>query len=235
MMFGLMATQARFNDIISPFIAMAPVAYFTKMKDLNDLKPFKEKILWLLPRSFAYEYLRILRIPNLCSNAWLRDNLGYLMAKKTASVSQINMDRIPVYIDNVFMGSSTRNLVHLLQQSRGLTFYDFGTEQLNIDHYGTATPPKYNFSQITSKNLVEFHVKNDLLLDLENIKLLKNELKGQQKHLKKTFQFFLFFVVVPFACEYQIPDETWAHTDLILGKDVGKYVNSKILSILKSY
>lgn len=40
---------------------------------------------------------------------------------------------------------------------------------------------------------------------------------------------------MPFAYEYQVPDETWAHTDMILGKDVGKYVNSKVLEILKKY
>lgn len=40
---------------------------------------------------------------------------------------------------------------------------------------------------------------------------------------------------MPFAYEYQVPNEKLAHTDLLLGKDVGKYVNSKILEILKKY
>ncbi|XP_017491384.1 PREDICTED: lipase member M-like, partial [Rhagoletis zephyria] len=221
MMFGLMATEkgVRYNHIVEPFIAMAPVCYFTNFKasEIKSLKPFKEKLFWLFPKSFGFGTFRKLPLANLCTNDWLRGNICYRMAMKTASVSQIDLDRVPVFIDNVFMGSSTRNLVHLLQQNHGLTYYDFGTAQQNMEHYGTAVPPAYNFSQITSQSLVEIHVKHDLLLDLENIQLLKNDLK------------------VPFAYEYQVPDETWAHTDMILGKDVGKYVNSKVLEILKKY
>lgn len=184
MMFGLLATRegARFNNIVEPFIAMAPVCYFTNMKAsvIKGLMPFREKLFWVLPKSFGFGTLRKTWLPlaSLCTNGWLRNNICYRLAKSMASVSQIDLDRVPVFIDNVFMGSSTRNLVHLLQQSRGLTYYDFGTAQLNTEHYGMPEPPAYNFSQITSKSLVEIHVKHDLLLDLENIQLLKNDLKG---------------------------------------------------------
>ena len=33
--------------------------------------------------------------------------------------------------------------------------------------------------------------------------------------------------------DYLVPDHTWNHMELMWAKDVGKYVNTKILDILK--
>lgn len=216
MMYGLLATQPRFNDIVKPFIALAPVAYFTKMKTSSRwMVPYRDNLLWLRPRAFGFGTFRKIGVPWLCTNSWLLDNFCYGFITRTGSTdAQIDRRRIAVYLDNGLLGSSTRNFVHLLQQRRGLTHYDFGEAQLNLKAYGTEKPPVYDFTQITNLNLVEIHVKNDRYVDLDNIRLLKDDIK------------------VPFAGEVEIEDESWGHVDLVWGINAGKEVNSKILNFL---
>ena len=46
MMFGLLATQPHYNDVIKPFIALSPVVYTSKFKAiLIWFKPFKDQLL----------------------------------------------------------------------------------------------------------------------------------------------------------------------------------------------
>lgn len=35
--------------------------------------------------------------------------------------------------------------------------------------------------------------------------------------------------------DYAVPDETWNHMDLVWAKQVGQYVNTRILDLLSKY
>ena len=57
----------------------------------------------------------------------------------------------PVYLDHVPSGTSTRPIVHYAQlHDYDMEFkkFDFGNQDENIEHYGSATPPAYNFENV---------------------------------------------------------------------------------------
>lgn len=60
---------------------------------------------------------------------------------------------IPVYLDHVPAGTSTRPIVHYAQlhtYDSEFKKFDFGNEQENLEHYGTSQPPVYDLSKVTT-------------------------------------------------------------------------------------
>ena len=58
---------------------------------------------------------------------------------------------IPIYLDQVPAGSSTRPFVHyaqLNQLERQFRMFDFGSEELNIENYGQPVPPNHNLKNV---------------------------------------------------------------------------------------
>lgn len=56
--------------------------------------------------------------------------------------------------------------------------YDFGDKKLNRQKYGTDSAPPYTMAQINSTDIALIYTRNDWLLHLEDVQLLKNSLKG---------------------------------------------------------
>ena len=58
---------------------------------------------------------------------------------------------IPIYLDQVPAGSSTRPFVHyaqLNQLERQFRMFDFGSEELNIENYGQPVPPNHDLKNV---------------------------------------------------------------------------------------
>ncbi len=58
---------------------------------------------------------------------------------------------IPVYLDHLPAGVSTRTLVHYAQlhlNNDQFAWYDYGSPEENLEHYGSEIPPIYNLSQV---------------------------------------------------------------------------------------
>ncbi|CAG2184340.1 unnamed protein product, partial [Oppiella nova] len=91
--------------------------------------------------------------------------------------------------------------------------FNLGTEE-NIRRYGQSVPPEYDLSVINSTNIALIYAANDWLNDIRDINLLKKTLK------------------VKLMDDYLVPDTTFNHMELMWARDVGKYVNTKILEIL---
>jgi hypothetical protein len=56
--------------------------------------------------------------------------------------------------------------------------YDYGSVALNMDHYGTATPPLYNLSNYNIPTAI-FRGGNDFLADAEDIERLFAEVSSE--------------------------------------------------------
>ena len=59
---------------------------------------------------------------------------------------------MPIYLDNLPAGSSTRPFVHYAQLhllENEFRKFDFGKEE-NIERYGSEIPPSYDLSKITT-------------------------------------------------------------------------------------
>ena len=84
-----------------------------------------------------------------------------------------------MYFSNLPVGSSGLNSAHIIQMfySKKPHKYDYGKDE-NIKRYGQESPPDYIMENINSTNIALIYSHNDVLNDLEDIKLLKKHLKG---------------------------------------------------------
>ena len=89
----------------------------------------------------------------------------------------------PVYLDHVPSGTSTRPIVHYAQlHDYDMEFkkFDFGNQDENIEHYGSATPPLYNFENVQVP-VVLMAGDNDYLADVLDVYALSEVLPNVQK------------------------------------------------------
>lgn len=74
-------------------------------------------------------------------------------------------------------GTSIQNILHWEQGVLTSTFqkYDWGSEELNIQHYGASTPPAYDLSKVKVKTAL-FSGGHDYLADPVDVDRLAAEL-----------------------------------------------------------
>ena len=221
MMFGLLSTQKKYNNMIKPFIALAPVAtlrfirgplkYVAKIAILPRLLgayggPF-------LPSSyltkFVAEHVCASPIRDLCTNAVFIGN-GF-------DKTQTNSSRMGVYASGVPAGTSAKNMVHYVQLIKSGLFrdYDYGITG-NIGRYGQSEPPQYPLDKITNPNIALIHSANDYLSSLGDNAVLRESLQVRP------------------ICDHLVPVPHWNHLDFIIAMQQHKYVNSKIYEILET-
>ena len=72
---------------------------------------------------------------------------------------------IPTYLDHIPAGTSTRPFAHYAQLhllDTEFRKYDFGSPELNMEHYGSAKPPAYDLTKITAPVALWASDKDDL-------------------------------------------------------------------------
>ena len=124
---------------------------------------------------------------------------------------------LPVYLDNVPSGSSTRPFVHYAQlylTDSEFLHYDFGSESDNMDHYGTAKPPPHDLSKITAPIALFLGDKDDLADPIDG-QLLADHL--------------------PNLIHYEIVDyKGFTHLDFVTAIDADKLIYETIVSMMKA-
>lgn len=224
MMFGLLATQgAKYSTLIKPFIAMAPVGDTSEIT--SPVASLLETTLFIdvlsrqsgpfLPDSLVRWVTK--KFCNKVSNHLCANALFFIVGGSDSS--QFNVTRIPVYTSTQAYGTSVKNIVHWSQMIRGkspLTYFDYGKKG-NFIHYGQADAPVYPLETINSSYIAIFSAFNDAFATPVNVERLRQ------------------LLTVQFVDDYIVPDKLWTHLDFIFAIDTGKYVNSRILSLLNSY
>ena len=74
---------------------------------------------------------------------------------------------VPIYLDHIPSGSSTRPFVHYAQLSllnREFKKYDFGNADKNIEHYGVPVPPNHDLTNVKVFYSLGKFFKNDLVI-----------------------------------------------------------------------
>ncbi|CAG2119712.1 unnamed protein product, partial [Medioppia subpectinata] len=114
-------------------------------------------------------------------------------------------------------GSSSWNFAHLLQirSANRPERYDYGDPDTNLARHETPEPPPYDLSAINSTHVALIYTANDWLNPLDDVQRLKEHLK------------------VKLLDDYQVPDETWNHMELVWAVETGQLVNPRVLNILK--
>ena len=90
---------------------------------------------------------------------------------------------IPVYLDHIPAGTSTRPLIHYAQLHKTDRFvkFDFGSEEENQLHYGSPVPPDYDLSRVTAP-LALFSGERDNLATPQDVATLASILPNVFHH-----------------------------------------------------
>lgn len=222
LMFGLLASQPEFNEIIEPFISLAPVAtvkHMTTFIRVLSNQKWLERLVMVrggeffkdyLIESFVSAFCKGFRSP-FCANVVFLANGG-------VDSGQLNATRIPVYLSLLGWGTSWMNVVHWGQNAfhGRFTYFDFGPDR-NKKMYGSPRPPEYDLSKITNQHMAFLTSSNDNMSTPRDMAILRKTLK-----------------VKP-MCDYVIPHDGFNHLDFAIGKDSGRYVISKVVDILSHY
>lgn len=216
-MFGLLSTQAKYNALVKPFIALSPVTTVgnvkSPLKALADqtfmLKVFKMIGGPFLPSSSLMRSLAA-RSNLLPSGLWCK-NFTFLFG-----YNKLDMARLPVYLTHTPSGTSTKNMLHFSQSvvSKKFRMYDMGSAAGNQARYGSPEPPEYPLEKITCKSMAIFSSLNDWFCDVKDLDGLRTRL------------------TVPLLEDYVVPDKEFNHLDFLWGTDVGQLVNRKVLELL---
>lgn len=159
-MFSKLSSDPTFAKKIKKFFALAPVGTVKYIKGLLEyvakfLYPEFEIVFDLLG---AGEFLPQSWITRLISD-WvctgfigndLCDNIMFLIGGPESN--QLNKTRTPVYTTHAPAGTSTQNILHWAQMvlSGKVEKYDFRSAKENQKHYGSSTPPEYDFTNINA-------------------------------------------------------------------------------------
>jgi hypothetical protein len=219
-MFALLASQLQYNDIINLFVAMAPVTRTEKVTFHLRILAESDILYSILERytgpvtpsgqmesslyiSFCSFYFKY-----LCMLAGgLEGGMDF---------EQLNVTRYPIYITHYPAGAGSRNWLHYTQITRSGRFqkFDYGTEG-NLQKYGLEMPPEYDIGKITNTHIALFSALNDPIATQENVDSIR------------------FGLNVKLLDDYVVPFVQWTHLDFAIGREAGKYVNSRIQSLLE--
>lgn len=221
-MFGLLATKPKYNNLVKPYIALAPVvlvgngsradawAALGPMFAFNAIKGGMA-VNDQMARAFQQALCRG-PITSLCVSM-----LEPLIGKENHDNTDIQ--RWPVYVFSESLGESAKNLNHWTQQpiKRAFTKYDYGTTG-NYAHYGQQDPPVYDLGRVTNRNIYIRYAKSDAFVGPRDVDNLVNHLTGTKVVSKLV-----------------VADDTFSHIDFMDAKNVGVMVNSYIIKTLKKY
>jgi pimeloyl-ACP methyl ester carboxylesterase len=126
---------------------------------------------------------------------------------------------VPLYLDAIPAGTSTRPIVHyaqlhLLNDPNEFRKFDFGNEQENIQHYGTPDPPLHDLNNVQVPTAL-WAGDNDSLADIKDVERLRDTLSN--------------------VSHYEVVDlKGFSHFDFAIGIDADKLVYAKILEMMNA-
>jgi lysosomal acid lipase/cholesteryl ester hydrolase len=221
-MFGVLSSIPKYNSLVKPFIALAPVTSVDEssspLTHLAYVKPLLSIVRAyngpFLPSNklikFVAKHVCRSKGPDLCTN------LIFLICG--FDYAQWNQTRIPVYISQLPAGTSSKNMIHFSQNVKSGLFrkYDYGHFQ-NWRRYKSLHPPKYDLANITNKEIALFSSMNDWLATPANVDRIRIGLK------------------VKLLEDYVIPFYDWNHLDYLFALNAGRFVNERIVHLLSKY
>ena len=180
-MFMLMSREQKYNHIIEPFIALAPVFYLTdtifeisieRLIPWHTIEIISKKIGGRFTDS-TINYVTDI----LCGNPGVRDAVCKPAAYVYLSfqnflvdpvITDLNFMRLPVYAtSSLWYTVSSRQLAHNLQTIRThvprMLDYSEIDPAINKKLYGTTTAPKYEARLITCKSIALISATGDVL------------------------------------------------------------------------
>lgn len=223
MMFGLLADEPEYADIVQPYVALAPVAYvnncISPVKYFAIYTPVFEHInMWFATSNVAVKYLA----PLVCGPRMVRrDVCANIMFLSTGfDLDELDDSRIKAYLAHMPSGTSVKNIAHYGQEviSGRFAHFDHGILGNQI-RYNRTRAPDYDLSKIRSNAIALFIAQNDWLASPKDVARLRAAL---------TVEPYSVVNMTEYAAK-------WNHIDFVYGKHVGQWVNPKIHAIMEHF
>ncbi|KAI1288016.1 Lipase member K [Halotydeus destructor] len=223
---GLMASQAKYNDLVKPWIALAPFANLVHMpRHMEVLEYLNASCMGWLNGLLSlvgngpifHPFSNFIAVYLLTSHpfTWVTNWLTKLLLY-SCGVRRVDDSRLEAIVASTAGTMSRKTLAHVAQmvQHEAFVKFDFGPEK-NMTVYGTEAPTAYDLDKITNKHICFMAAKNDSITKYKNVQLLERLLP------------------VPLMDNYVVPDGKFNHGDFLLGKQLGKFVNCRIIENLE--
>ncbi|XP_053214127.1 uncharacterized protein LOC128397424 [Panonychus citri] len=220
--FGLLAEQPGYSEKLSPFIALAPVAFASDITDpirVLAFVPALKPTLTVLGGELTIPKPILDIIANTVCVAPVTIGICAALFALFGGPDFENFDRqrVPIYLANGFQGSSIWTGNHFLYNIATGRFAKYDFEKIgNLIVYNSTHPPEYELSEINLPNIVLIHSLGDPLADPHDVKRLKNSLR------------------VPYI-EYVVHSREFSHLDYIFGKNVYSEVYQQVIVFLKRF
>ncbi|XP_043723545.1 triacylglycerol lipase 2-like [Telopea speciosissima] len=217
-------SEGKLVDKLKSAALLSPVAYLSHMTTAIGVlaaKAFVGEMTTLMgvaefnPKGEAVAKF----LHSLCKNPGV--DCYDLMSSFTGKNCCLNVSTVDLFLKNEPQSTSTKNMVHLAQTARkGLVSkYDYGREELNMEHYGQRKPPIYNLSNIP-RDLPLFlsYGGRDALSDVGDVELLLDSLKFHDGEDLTT----LFL-------------KDYAHADFIMGVNAKEMVYNALIAFFRRH
>ena len=221
-MFGLLSSQPQYNDIVKPFIALAPVTSVDEsssvLAHLAYVEPLTAIVKFYDGPFLASDKLIHFVAKQACKSWGVEFCSSLFFVICGFDYAQLNKTRVPVYISGLPAVTSSKNIIHFKQNVKTGIFqkYDYGYFG-NLKRYKSLHPPKYQLEKITNQDIALFSSLNDWLATPANVDRIRGALK------------------VKLIDDYLVPFKDWNHLDFLLAQETGRYVNDRVVSILEKY
>ncbi|CAK1547289.1 unnamed protein product [Leptosia nina] len=215
--------RPEYNEKVNLMMSLSAVAWLSHIRSpLRYTAPILEALQALLNVLGIYELLPDSHQIKLYQKAFCNNNLGaFIFCQQLAfiiggyNIEQTNFEHLSVIYNHFPAGSSVKQFVHYGQLVKSGYFQQYDYKLLNLQKYGTHTPPSYPVEKITAPIAI-FYGKEDLLSELADVKMLTSKL--------------------PNLIElYTVEDPNFSHFDFIYARDKGILLFPKIMSLMGNY
>ncbi|XP_037027397.1 lipase 3-like isoform X2 [Bradysia coprophila] len=226
MLFAMLSLRPEYNSKIRAVMALAPVAYMSKVKSpIRLLAPFSKDVEMVakflganefLPQNKILQFLAKYGCELTEAERYICENTVFVLCG--FDKAQYNETLMPVIFGHTPAGTSTKTVVHYAQEIHekgNFQYFDYGTKE-NIVRYGQENPPHYQLQNISTP-IALFYAQNDWLAGPEDVSLLFDKLH------RSTIGMF------------KVPFDSFNHVDFIWGKDAPTLVYSKMLEVMSRF
>ncbi|XP_047116125.1 lipase 3-like [Schistocerca piceifrons] len=130
---------------------------------------------------------------------------------------QLDQDRLPSILTHILSGTSTRTVIHFVQNHKADEFraFDHGPEG-NVRFYNQSTPPRFDLRHYDSTPVAVFYADNDYALTVKEVQR--------------------FYELLPRRIGmFRVPYDNFTHIDFLIARDQRRLLNDRVVDILKRY
>ncbi|XP_045480546.1 lipase 3-like [Harmonia axyridis] len=209
--------------LVKLMVSLAPVAYMKNVRSpIRYLTPFICEEEWIAKHLGIKQFLpdnKIMKLLNyeceITDGGKICENLIFLLCG--ADKDEYNEDIMPVVLQHIPAGSSTKTVLHYGQEIKfdgNFQQYDYGIEG-NLKQYGTKTPPLYDLTKIEVPMYLMYSTNDFFASPIDVLRMSKQ--------------------LTNLVGMYLIPLKKFNHVDFLFGKDAFKVVYEPLVKVLKNY